>query len=64
MVKAILFCKFAKNLRTFKVNGIIQTAGTECEKGYKRCMGQGCKNFIGTDEWNNFVKEHRKSNTN
>ena len=64
MVKANGFCKFAKNMRTFKVNGIIQTAGTECEKGYKKCTGQGCKNFIGNDEWENFVKEHRKSNTN
>ena len=57
MVKANGYCKYAKDLKQKKILGSLQTFGTTCQKGYKKCTGQGCKNFDGTKEWEDFLQK-------
>lgn len=54
MVKANGFCKYAIKMKTSKLNGSTIKYGTECEKGYKKCTGQGCKCFEGNQDWDEY----------
>jgi hypothetical protein len=60
MVKAIAYCIYAKNYYTYKVGKSTITAGKVCEKGYKKCTGQGCKCFVGNQAWIDYLNRNRK----